>query len=136
MTDFTEEGSGEVAAAVVYNPEIQKFLLVRRSEERERFPNNWEFPSGFIEKGEKPEDAALRELEEETGLKGEVVRIGESFPIQLPKVDVYPVLVRVRDREVELSREHSEFRWVERNELDVLKTVPKLKQDLEKVGIS
>lgn len=31
-----------------------------------------EFPAGFIEDGESPEAAALRELEEETGYKGEV----------------------------------------------------------------
>ncbi|MFB6100407.1 MAG: NUDIX domain-containing protein [Candidatus Nanohalobium sp.] len=134
--DFKKKkDSGEVAAAVVYNPEIQKFLLVKRAGERERFPGHWEFPSGFLEDGEDPEDAALRELDEETGLKGEVVRKGESFPIQIPHVHVHPVLVRVDGEDVKLSREHSEYRWVERSDLDVLKTVPKLKQDLEKVGV-
>lgn len=129
-------GKGEeVAAAVVYNPDIEKFLLVKRAEERERYPCHWEFPSGFIKEGENPEDAALRELDEETGLKGEVIRSGDSFPIQIPRVEVYPVLVKVNEESVELSHEHSEYRWVERSELDVLKTVPKLKQDLEKVGI-
>lgn len=126
---------GEVAAAVVYNPVKEKFLLVKRAEERERYPSHWEFPSGFIEEGENPEDAALRELDEETGLKGEVVSSGESFPIQIPPVEVYPVLVKVDEEKVELSREHSEYQWVERSELDVLKTVPKLKQDLKKVGV-
>lgn len=125
----------EVAAAVVYNPNKERFLLVKRAEERERYPGHWEFPSGFIKEDESPENAALRELNEETGLKGEVVRSGESFPIQIPKVEVYPVLVKVDQEDIQLSREHSEYRWVERSELDILKTVPKLKQDLEKVGI-
>ena len=126
---------GEVAAAVVYNPGKEKFLLVKRAEERERYPQHWEFPSGFIEEGENPEDAVLRELDEETGLKGEVIRRGESFPIQIPPVEVYPVLVKVDGEKVKLSREHSEYRWVERSQLDVLKTVPKLKQDLKRVGV-
>jgi len=127
--------SDKVAAAVVYNPELEKFLLVKRSKERERFPDHWEFPSGFIEENETTEDAAIRELKEETGLAGEIIRKGESFPIQIPKVDVYPILVKTFEENVELSREHSEYRWVEKNELEILKTVPKLKQDLEKVGI-
>jgi mutator protein MutT len=128
--------SEEVAAAVVYIPEEQKFLLVKRSVARERFPEHWEFPSGFIEEGEVVEEAALRELEEETGLKGEIIRVGEGFPIEIPKVMVHPVLVKVEGEEVELSKEHSEYRWVNKADLNVLKTVPKLKQDLENVDIS
>ncbi len=125
----------EVAAAVTYNPVKQKFLLLKRADERERFAGKWEFPSGFIEEGETEEDAALRELEEETGLKGEFVRKGESFPIEIPKVHIHPVLVTVEGEEVELSQEHDDFQWAERSDLEVLDTVPKLKQDLEKVGI-
>lgn len=34
--------------------------------------NSWTLPKGLIEKGEKPEIAALREVEEETGLKVEL----------------------------------------------------------------
>jgi len=38
----------------------------------------WTFPKGLVERGEKPEDAAVREVEEETGIKGEVLqKIGE-----------------------------------------------------------
>jgi 8-oxo-dGTP diphosphatase len=125
----------EVAAAVTYNPGIQKFLLVKRSEERENFPGKWEFPSGFIEEGESPENGALRELEEETGLKGEVIRTGESFPIQIPEAKVHRVLVKVSDEEIELSQEHSKHSWVSRVDLDDFETVPKLKQDLKMVGI-
>jgi 8-oxo-dGTP diphosphatase len=125
----------DVAAAVVYHPGKDRFLLVKRSEDRERFPEHWEFPSGYIEEEESVEDAALRELEEETGLKAEVIRSGESFPIEIPKVMIHPVLVKVDKEDVNLSKEHSEHRWVDKSDLNLLKTVPKLKQDLEKVGI-
>ena len=37
--------------------------------------HSWQFPQGGIKKGETPEQAMLRELEEETGLKPEHVRI-------------------------------------------------------------
>ena len=33
----------------------------------------WDFPKGHIERGESSEDAALREVEEETGVKAEII---------------------------------------------------------------
>lgn len=38
----------------------------------------WALPKGLIEKGESPEKAAIREIEEETGIKGRIVdELGE-----------------------------------------------------------
>lgn len=39
----------------------------------------WEFPKGGIDAGESPFDAALRELEEETGLAADDVRVVPGF---------------------------------------------------------
>jgi ADP-ribose pyrophosphatase YjhB (NUDIX family) len=51
-----------VAVAVKNN----KTLLVKRN--RKPYKNTWMFPAGFTEYGEHPEETALRELKEETGL--------------------------------------------------------------------
>jgi len=40
---------------------------------------NWTFPKGLVEEGETPEEAAEREIEEETGIRAAVVgRLGET----------------------------------------------------------
>ena len=68
------------AGGVVFRVEDGRplFLLIRDSY------RNWGFPKGHVESGEAPEQAALREVEEETGLaklalRGEVDTIDWHF---------------------------------------------------------
>lgn len=51
----------------------KKFLLIRRGLPPKK--GMWGSPSGFIESGETPEEACLRELKEETGVSGEIVKL-------------------------------------------------------------
>jgi len=60
------------AAALVRN-DAGEILLVKRGVEPAR--GEWALPSGFMEIDETPEECCLRELEEETGLKGKVIRL-------------------------------------------------------------
>lgn len=126
----------EVVAAVTYNPEKDRFLLLKRSSSRTRFPNEWEFPAGFME-DETEQEAALRELNEETGLIGKVIRTGESFELDTEKYSfrIHPVLLSVDSEDVELSREHEEYRWIEIEEIEKFNTVPQLKNDLRILGL-
>tara|TARA_B000000565_G_scaffold39076_1_gene26009 strand:- start:1759 stop:2172 length:414 start_codon:yes stop_codon:yes gene_type:complete len=50
-----------------------KVLLIRRG--KQPWKGMLAFPGGFVDKGEDPEVAAVRELKEECGLDGEVVRL-------------------------------------------------------------
>ena len=60
------------SAALVKNKK-DEILLVKRGVEPGK--GKWALPSGFIEIDETPEKACLRELKEETGLKGEIMRL-------------------------------------------------------------
>ena len=50
-----------------------RFLLIKRGIPPKK--GYWGFPSGFVECGETPEEACLRELQEEAGVSGEIARI-------------------------------------------------------------
>jgi 8-oxo-dGTP diphosphatase len=50
-----------------------KILIVKRN--LKPGINKWALPGGFVESDESPEIACLRELEEETGLKGKIKKL-------------------------------------------------------------
>ncbi len=70
--EITYENPIPVAAAVVLN-EKREVLLIKRKYEPEK--GKWCLPTGFAELNETIAEATLRELEEETGVKGEISRL-------------------------------------------------------------
>jgi ADP-ribose pyrophosphatase YjhB (NUDIX family) len=61
-----------VACCIVAN-ENREVLLVKRK--KDPYRDMWCLPIGFAESGEEVSQAALRELTEETGLTGEIIRL-------------------------------------------------------------
>jgi 8-oxo-dGTP diphosphatase len=58
--------------AVAVAIERQGRILLGRRGEGTREPGKWSFPAGFVERGERIEDAARREVREEVGLEVEL----------------------------------------------------------------
>lgn len=54
--------------AAIVSKQDRKILLIKRK--NDPFANKWAFPGGFMDMNETPEQAVVRELEEETSLKG------------------------------------------------------------------
>ncbi|MGV6873512.1 NUDIX hydrolase [Pseudochelatococcus sp. B33] len=68
-----EPRRGPVAAVIAVVLHEGRTLLVRRANPPDA--GLWGFPGGKIDHGETIEDAALRELREETGVRGEARRV-------------------------------------------------------------
>lgn len=68
-----------VAGAVIFHSDGRVLLVLRG---RPPAMGTWSLPGGRLEAGETPEQAAVREVREETGLVVTVVRHLELFPLR------------------------------------------------------
>lgn len=117
---------GKVAIGLIQSE--GKYLVTKRSEETSS-SGYWAFPGGKIEQEENVQEAALREVKEETGLEPEVIRTGESYlnSGELGEWMIFPVLMESEVREVDMNHEHSEYRWIDLERIDDLDTLGELK---------
>ncbi len=98
------------ASVVILINEFDEILLLYRTSE----PLGWCLPGGKMDAGESPQDAAVREVREETG-------INIKYPVYLSLGksvngrDVHIFYYRVPKQFVILSGEHTAYMWVKGN---------------------
>jgi ADP-ribose pyrophosphatase YjhB (NUDIX family) len=92
--------------------------LVRRNHEP-RF-GEWSFPSGYVDAGEALEDAAIREVREETGLEVRLDALIGAFSSAGERVIFLPYAGRVVRGRIEIGRECQDVRFFDTEEVPPL----------------
>jgi len=116
-----------------------KMLLLKRSPSHS-YGNRWCAVSGFIEKGETPYQAALRETLEETSIEPKDLKlIKEASIVKIQEEDVlwiiHPFLFETDSDKIKLEREHKEYRWISPEEIYKFDFVIGLDKDMKALGL-
>jgi 8-oxo-dGTP diphosphatase len=106
-----------------------RVVLVKRK--NNPFKDYWALPGGFMEYGEKVEDAVLREAKEETGLKVKIIKLTGVYsdPKRDPRGHIVSVvyLCNKVGGELKADTDAKEVKWFNINE------VPQLAFDHKKI---
>jgi len=100
----------------------KKILLIKRK--NQPFKGKWALPGGFVEYGEKTEDAVVREVFEETGLKTKVIHLVGVYsdPGRDPRGHIVSVvyILEICDGKVKSGDDACEVMFFDLNQLPEL----------------
>lgn len=117
--------------------EIDNKLLVLQRAAGGFEPGKWGVPAGKLEKNETVENAAIRELFEETGISishhSQIRYLGALY-MRKPKIDYLYHLFRVQIEQLpnlRLSNEHQNYKWASEKDLEKLPLMTGEKEALQ-----
>ena len=115
-------------AALIFSPGTRRYLLLRRSQQKDYAPGIWECVTGRVDQGEGFGDALHREVREELGVDVQAEYIlgtthfyrGAATP-ENELVGVIYLCSLDEAASIQVSKEHTEYRWLTANEaMDLL----------------
>ncbi|MCI8533847.1 MAG: 8-oxo-dGTP diphosphatase MutT [Lachnospiraceae bacterium] len=120
-----------VAAIITHNGRV--FATQRGYGE---FKDGWEFPGGKMEPGETPQQALVREIQEELDTEIEVGELVETVEYDYPgfHLTMHCFLCTIRSGALVL-KEHEAARWLTREELDDVDWLPADVKVVEKLRL-
>ena len=93
-----------------------ELLLIKREDNDVHCPGAWELPGGRLELGEDPFEALKRETKEETNIDIEILnplKVHHFTRDDGQDITMISFLCRPKSHSVALSKEHTEYRWLE-----------------------
>lgn len=113
-----------------------KLLLIQRATDDDG-ANKWGVPGGHVDAGESHEDAAVRELQEETGLVVDNVVLAGTYSNDDVMIEYYTSYIE-SDTEPQLildTAEHQSYRWIDlyRENIDEFEFPFNMKENIKKL---
>lgn len=108
-------------------------LFLKRSPMCKAHAGKWELPGGKLEPGEYFDQALLREVEEETGLKTFMLGVAGTTESDLPSRKIIYLILEgsVDEGTLHLSTEHEEAAWLSPADALKLDLAPQFRRFLE-----
>ncbi|ANS80384.1 putative mutT-like protein [Serinicoccus hydrothermalis] len=110
-----------VVAAVALCDDLDRprRVLAGRRSAPPRLAGGWEFPGGKVEEGEDPAHAAVREAQEELGVRVLLGgRVGGEWPLAAPwQMWLWWAVLEPGQDDPRPLEDHDELRWLGRHEL-------------------
>jgi 8-oxo-dGTP diphosphatase len=125
----------QIAQVLLFDRDARLLIYLRDDNPQIPFPNHWDFFGGHLEQGETPEQALVREVEEEIGIELKAWSLFRLY--HCSQGDVYPNLkhifwARIDRTAEELSlREGQRLIGIERDETNRIRFANILGQILE-----
>ena len=116
-----------MVGALVWHPATAKYLVLKRSPDRDFASGAWECITGRVDQGESFSDAVRREIYEELGVEAQIdFVIGTAHFYRgdaKPENEIIGVqyCCSIRDPEsIRVSWEHAEHRWIAAEDAETL----------------
>ncbi|MCQ2085548.1 MAG: NUDIX domain-containing protein [archaeon] len=108
--------------------------MLHRPEKSHTYPGKWSLVSGHVEAGESPEEAARREIMEETQISvGYPAATAPVFMVRYADTIyvVHSYMYRVSTTDVKLNNENTDCMWISPEEFDADESVDGVDRVLE-----
>lgn len=117
-----------IATAIIKNKRGE--ILILKRGKTKTFQSYWQLPEGKLEGKEKPQEALKREIKEELGLginSAELNGVSQSV-LEAKGVTYLAIriifLVKIQNKKIILSNEHSDYIWVGLDKMARFKFLP------------
>lgn len=118
-----------------------RVLLMRRSDKVHYYRGKWNTVAGHLDEVKMPDEKALDEVKEETGITKRNIRaVKRATPFFLSdkrigkKWLIFPLVAELHKKpKVRLNGEHTEYRWIKPGELKRFNHVERLDKSLKRI---
>ncbi|MBM3209542.1 NUDIX domain-containing protein [Candidatus Shapirobacteria bacterium] len=137
--DYSDSNKAPVLTCFVrFN---NKILLLKRSDKVRVYQGLWNSVAGYLDEFRPLEEKALEELREELGITADIIKqtkLGQPYELTDNKANrtwvIFPVLVELnREPVIKLDWEHTDYKWIDPDDLKSFDIVPDLDKTLAQV---